>query len=212
MDNLEYLQQISQSNRPVAPSKQSQSPISMALIGKILLGGIVILALLIGISILANNRSNKSEDLTQQLYLRINNINGVVTSSTSQLKSSQLRSINVSLSGALTNTSNQLDLYGASITEEGSKVDPLAPSEAILAAESAHLANLNNTLTNAKLNGIFDRIYAAQIHLQVSLLLSMASELSSRAEDPALLQIIGQFYSSLSVIEASLDNYSNPSA
>ena len=208
MDNLEYLQQISQSNRPSAPAKQSRIPI--ALIGKILLGIIVVIALIAGISVLANNSSNKSEDLTQQFYLRVNNINQVATNYTRQLKSSQLRSINVSLTGALTNTSNQLSGYAATHNEDGKK-DPLAPKEEVLAAEAAAINGLNTTLTNAKLNGILDRIYANQIHLQVSLLLSMASELSNRTDDADLLQILAQFTSSLSVIEQSLDNYSNPS-
>lgn len=208
MDNLEYLQHISQSNRPVTPTKQTQIPI--ALIGKILLGGIVATALLIGISVLINNSSNKSEDLVQQLYLRINNISRTVTDNTRLLKSSQLRSISVSLTGALANTSNQLTNYATTHNEDGKK-DPLAPRDAILEVEANSINTLNTVLANAKLNGILDRTYAVQIHLQVSLLLSIASELASRTDDPELIQILQQFQSSLSVIEQSLDNYSNPS-
>lgn len=208
MDNLEYLQHISQSNRPVAPTKQTQIPI--ALIGKILLGGIVATALLIGISVLINNSSNKSEDLVQQLYLRINNISRTVTDNTRLLKSSQLRSISVSLTGALANTSNQLTNYATTHNEDDKK-DPLAPRDTILEVEANSINTLNTVLANAKLNGILDRTYAIQIHLQVSLLLSIASELTSRTDDPELIQILQQFQSSLSVIEQSLDNYSNPS-
>lgn len=209
MDNLEYLQHISQSNRPVAPVKKSK--ISIALIGKILLGGIVATALIIGVSVLLTNKSNKSEDLTQQLYLRINNINKTVTDNTRLLKSSQLRSISVSLSGTLTNTATQLSNYAAAHNEDGKK-DPLAPKTAILEVETTSINTLNTVLSNAKLNGLLDRTYAVQIHLQVSLLLSITSELINRSSDePDLLQILNQFQSSLSVIEQNLDNYSNPS-
>lgn len=209
MDNLEYLKHISQSNRPVAPAKKP-SKVSMALIGKILLGGLVATALIIGVSVLLTNSSNKSEDLTQQLYLRINNVNKVVTDDTRLLKSSRLRSISVSLSGALTNTSAQISNY-MSANNEDEKKDPLEPKAAILEVETNSINTLTTVLRNAKLNGILDRTYATQIHLQVSLLLSMASELANRTDDAALLQIVEQFHSSLSVIEQSLDNYSNPS-
>jgi serine kinase of HPr protein (carbohydrate metabolism regulator) len=66
-------------------------------------------------------------------------------------------------------------------------------------------------LNNAKLNGILDRVYANQIQLQVSLLVTFISQLEQRTKDTELLEIISQYQSNLIVIEQSLKDYSNPS-
>lgn len=206
MDNFEYLQKISQSNRPTA--KQSKmSKINGGLILKILLGGVLAGAVLIAIGIIINTGPARATDVAQQLYMRMANVNQVISTYNKNLKSSQLRSINYSLSGTITGTMPQLSSYIAS-TNSKSK-SPLTPPADIADQETKLNASVNAGLANAKLNGTLDRIYAAQIHMQVSLLMSLTSELLKRDQDPALSSILDPFFSNLVVIEDTLNSYSS---
>lgn len=205
MDNLEYLKHISASNRP-APKNAASSFLNSSIF-KIAIVGVVLFILLAAFGIMLGSLNSKPAELTEQLYLRTNSIGSVVAEYTPSLKSSRLRAIGSSLSSLLSSTSTKLSSYLAS----SSKSDKgYTPSEEATAAENAFLEDLNQSLTNAKLNGILDRAYENFIGLQVSLLLSQTSQLLARAKDPALVQILTSFESSLSAIHISLENYSNP--
>lgn len=208
MDNLEYLQQISKSNRPVAPA-QPTSKSNLSLIIKIAIGGIISFVAILILGIALGNMGAKSSDLAKQIYIRSNNLNSTITTYNRPLKSSRLRSISSSLSGTLVNTSNQLSNYLTSTSDDSKTA--LVPSEAITTSETELIDNLNTTLNNAKLNGILDRIYEHQIASQVSLLLTLESQLLGRSPDEPLLSIIQQSYASLSTIQTSLEEYDDPS-
>lgn len=208
MDNLEYLQQISKSNRPVAPA-QPTSKSNLSLIIKITIGGIISFVAILILGIALGNMGAKSSDLAKQIYIRSNNLNSTITTYNRSLKSSRLRSISSSLSGTLVNTSNQLSNYLTSTSDDSKTA--LVPSEAITTSETELIDNLNTTLNNAKLNGILDRIYEHQIASQVSLLLALESQLLGRSPDEPLLSIIQQSYASLSTIQTSLEEYDDPS-
>lgn len=206
MDNLEYLQKISQSNRPVKRTNPVKAKLLDTSIIKIALGGIVLFLLLMILGGMLSSLNAKPENLTKQLYTRTENLNSVLNTYNSSLKSSKLRSIGTSLSGVLTNSSNQLSVY---IMDEENNHELLKPDEVTLEAENLHLAELNTSLNNAKLNGILDRAYANQIGLEVSLLLSMISELSERAGDDRVLQdILTTYHNNLETIHNSFENYS----
>lgn len=210
MNNLEYLNHISQSNRPVKPVKQSK--ITGGLIAKILAGGVLATAILIAVGILMNSGSNKAVDVARQLYVRMDNVNKTISTFNKSLKSSQLRSINASLSGTLTATRNQLGQYLSADAKKGEK--PLVPSADVRKQEEAMFDGpngVNTKLTNAKLNGRLDRYYSAHIHLQVSLMMSMCAELLDRDHSSKLREIIEPFYSNLTLIEQTLDNYNSKS-
>lgn len=206
MDSLEYLNQISQSNRPIKPANKVKAKLLNGSIIKIALGGIVLFFLLMIIGSMLGNLNAKPENLTKQLYTRTINLNSTISTYGKTLKSSRLRSINSSLSAVLVNSSNQLSSY---IKGEETSSSVLLPDEETVAAEAQHIAQLDSSLNNAKLNGILDRIYASQIDLEVSLLLSMISELEERAKgDTKLITILSDYYSNLKVIHDSLEAYS----
>ena len=205
MDNLEYLNHIAQSNRPTRAARASAST---SLIIKILLAGLVLFFILLAIGSTLGNRTAKVSDLTKQLYVRTENLNSTLTTYNPHLKSSQLRAIGLSLSGTLTAASSQLSTYLNSVS---SSKNALVPNAEIAASEADVANALDQALENAKLNGILDRTYATQIQLQVSLILSMISQLSARADDEELSTILVNYLSSLIVVEESLENYSNPS-
>ena len=203
MDNLEYLNHIAQSNRPT----KRTSGASNSLILKVILGGLVLFILILSFGSMLGNKSTKSSDLVKQLYVRTTNLDSTLTSYNKSLKSSKLRAIGISLSGILASASSQLSAY---ISSTDSSKNALQPNEQITAEEAENINALNLSLENAKLNGILDRTYTTQVHLQVSLLLSMISQLSSRNDDEALSAILGNYISNLAVIEQSFQEYSNP--
>ena len=206
MNNLEYLNEISKANRPTSPAKKS--PVNFGLIFKILLGATVVTALLMALVVLVNNGATRATDLTQQLYVRMTNVNKIISTYNGSLKSSQLRSINYSLSGTLTGTSAQISAYLTS-TSESKKSSALTPPSSIASSEAALDAQINATLSRAKLNGILDRIYSAQVQMQVSLMMSITSEILARDKDPTLTEILNNFYSNLHVISESLSSYTS---
>ena len=203
MDNLEYLNHIAQSNRPV--KRTSGAPISLII--KILLGGLVLFVLILRFGSMLGGKSTKSSDLVKQLYVRTTNLDSTINSYNKSLKSSKLRAIGISLSGILTSASSQLSAY---ISSTDSSKNALQPNEQITAEEAENINALNLSLENAKLNGILDRTYVTQIHLQVSLLLSMVSQLSSRNDNETLNAILESYISNLAVIEQSFQDYSSP--
>lgn len=204
MNNLEYLNQISQETRPTSTKKSN--PLSLVI--KIAVGGIAAFLFIICVGVVLNAGKSSPTDLTKQLYVRTANLNTTLTTYNKSLKSSQLRAIGTSLNGVLTGASASLSNY---LLPEGGEKGDLNPPEKLLATETTTDEELNTALNNAKLNGILDRVYANQIQLQVSLLIAFISQLAPRTKDSALLDIIDQYQSNLYVIEQSLESYSNPS-
>lgn len=206
MDNFEYLNQISQANRPVKHSFKSSTNPKTGLIIKLSVAGVVLFFLLMAIGSMLGSLGHKSNDLTKQIYLRSTNLNSVLTTYNRDLKSSQLRAIGTSLSAILTNASNQLSVY---LTKNGKDKNALALDEKTTAQENTLIEELNFSLTNAKLNGVLDRYYDNQIGLQVSLLLAQTSKLLARTKDASLISIISDLHSSLETIHQSIEAYSS---
>lgn len=206
MDNFEYLNQISQANRPVKHSFKSSTNPKTGLIIKLSVAGVVLFFLLMAIGSMLGSLGHKSNDLTKQIYLRSTNLNSVLTTYNRDLKSSQLRAIGTSLSAILTNASNQLSVY---LTKNGKDKNALALDEKTTAQENTLIEELNFSLTNAKLNGVLDRYYDNQIGLQVSLLLAQTSKLLARTKDASLISIISNLHSSLETIHQSIEAYSS---
>lgn len=206
MDNFEYLNQISQSNRPTHHSVKP-SGANKPLLIKLTVGGVVLFFLLMALGAMLGNLGGKTTELTKQIYVRSTNLNTAIGTYNRSLKTPKLRAIGVSLSSVLTNASNQLSSY-LSARDSSSKT-ALTPSEETAASEAALLAELDFSLTNAKLNGILDRVYDNQIGLQVSLLLSQVSELLARTKDSDLINILTPFQSSLQTIHQDIEAYSS---
>ncbi len=204
MNNLEYLNQISQSSRPVSTKKTASSKFPIALIAKIIGIGLAVLMVILLIGGVISNINSRVPELTKQVYTRSVNLDKTLKTYNKLLKSSRLRSIGSSLDATLTGTQNQLETYLES--KYGKKAT--TPKDSILEEETNMTEKLERNLTNARLNGILDRMYKNQIEYQVSLLLSMCSELETRAKDEELLKIITQMDSNLTTIQESFEAYS----
>ncbi len=204
MNNLEYLNQISQSSRPVSTKKTTSSKFPVALIAKIVGIGLAIFMVILLIGGIISNVNSRIPELTKQIYTRSINLDKTLKTYNKLLKSSRLRSIGSSLDAILTSSQNQLENY----LESKYGKQATTPKNSILEEETTMTEKLERNLTNARLNGILDRMYKNQIEYQVSLLLSMCSELEARAKDDALLEIITQMDSNLTTIQESFETYS----
>lgn len=204
MNNLEYLNHISQTSRPVARKPAGPKP---GLIPKILLGGLIALGVILVISFIINLTKPDTEKYVNQVYYRTTSLNSVLENYNRDLKSSDLRAIANSLSGALTGATSSLDAYYAEIGQKTGNY-----SEDFLAEESPTYTKLEADLRSAKLNGLLDRIYVAQIQLQVSLLLTLIAQTYERAKDPYLLQTLNTYSTNLALIKQKLETYSSPGA
>lgn len=206
MDNLEYLNKISQSNRPVKRTMRQGNP-KTGLIIKLSAAGVVLFFLLMALGSMLGNLGTKSKELTKQVYIRTTNLNSVVTTYNRNLKSSRLRAIGSSLTSVLTNASNQLSAY---LVGNGKDKNALVPSDTkVTESEAILIQELNNSLNNAKLNGVLDRYYDNQVGLQVSLLMAQVSELLARTKDLELTTILTNFHSSLETIHQSIEAYAS---
>lgn len=207
MDNFAYLNQISKSaHAKSTPTKKSGGLLSKFSIGKIALIGIVGFFLLMALGGLLGSINNKPKELSKQIYLRSTNLSSVLTTYNPSVKSSRLRSISVSLITVLNHTSSQLSAY---IGGEKYKEEDLLPKKKTAESETALTEELELSLNNAKLNGILDRIYENQLTLQVSLLLSLTSQLLARTKDESLISILSPFYYSLETIHNNLESYTS---
>ena len=207
MDNFAYLNEISASNRPVKNPAAAPKSLKTATIVKIVAAGAVLFFLLMAVGALVGNLKGKTDSLLKQLYLRTTNMSTIMEDYNRDLKSSDLRSLAASLAGTLTNATNQLaGVMGAEDPEDA------APDAATTEEETAVLNELNTSLTNARLNGILDRAYANLVGLQVSLIMSMISELEARTDDVELLKVLSTYRGNLEVLHQGFEAYDDPGA
>ena len=207
MDNFAYLNEISASNRPVKNPAAAPKSLKTAIIVKIVAAGAVLFFLLMAVGALVGNLKGKTDSLLKQLYLRTTNMSTIMEDYNRDLKSSDLRSLAASLAGTLTNATNQL--AGVMGTEDP---EDAAPDAATTEEETAVLNELNTSLTNARLNGILDRAYANLVGLQVSLIMSMISELEARTDDAELLKVLSTYRGNLEVLHQGFEAYDDPGA
>ena len=137
------------------------------------------------------------------------NLSNTLQTYNPMIKSSQLRSLGASLSSTLNNSSTQIANY---FTELDLEDEERTPSPSIQDEETLISDNLNATLYNAQLNGLLDRTYLNQITLQISLLLSLETQISSKTNDEELLYIISLSTSNLEVILNNFNNFSDRSS
>ena len=207
MDNFAYLNEISASNRPVKNPVAAPKSLKTATIVKIVAAGAVLFFLLMAVGALVGNLKGKTDSLLKQLYLRTTNMSTIMEDYNRDLKSSDLRSLAASLAGTLTNATNQLaGVMGAEDPEDA------APDAVTTEEETAVLNELNTSLTNARLNGILDRAYANLVGLQVSLIMSMISELEARTDDAELLKVLSTYRGNLEVLHQGFEAYDDPGA
>ena len=205
MDGQQYLDQISQTNRPV---KQSGGGLNKILTSKIFIVGTVGLVLLILIIILGSmiGGGKKSvKELGYELILHLDNTSAVIKEYQSDVKSSRLRANSASLDGVLSNTRSQVNTV---LTDElgfSEKKDASDTAEEEAAAVSEEL---KNELFEAKINGILDRIYAHKMAYEISMFLAEEEQILENTSNENLINAVNTSHESLTNLYDKFNDFS----
>lgn len=200
MNNVDYLNQISASTKPTTKSNSllSSKPLIIGLIAAAVLSIIIIIVGII------NNNSTSDTSLLTQLGLRLDNLNAAIETYNPHIKSSSLRSSGVSLASVLESTSLNLK----PILEQ-EKIDLDKADKKVLESETTLSDSFNNSLEAGKLNGILDRTYASEMALQISLLISLESELYNHTKDDSLKSILSSSFDNLKTLYPNFNDFSD---
>ncbi len=167
---IDYLDSISS-----VPKGAKQGPSDKLFFGAIV--GALLVALIIGVlAFLATGTSTKDDFAT--LSVRLANLQTVADEAQDNIVSGDLRATNTSLSLVLTNANRDIEETLTAYELSASKPDPK-----IAAAESTE--ELSERLEDARLNAIFDRIYAREMTYQLETMLILIEQIQERADSSA---------------------------
>lgn len=205
MDGQQYLNQISQSNRPAAGGGGKLANIlhsKFFIVGAIGVG-LLIVILIIG-AMLGGGEDKSPKSLSYALYLHLDNDAAVIKDYQSSLKSSKLRSSSASLESVFSGTKSQLEEYmKAKYNFKAKDISKGMTQEATLAKDA-----LANSLFEAKINGILDRTYAHKMAYEISLVMAEEATLANSAKDATLQELLETSYGSLTNLYDEFENFS----
>ena len=170
MDNLAYLNQISQNNKPKKRSFFSKKWVKPAVF--ILLSLAILIPIISGIS---NLISSRETDFLPRLNYRVSNLSRLIYNYSSRVKSSTLRNESASLSAILTDLNTNLPLY----YDDPSK----SLSNEIITEEISYYTTAKASIDNGIINGYLDRNYARQIAYYIKIILTLIDEASEKTNN-----------------------------
>lgn len=208
VSNAEYLNQIAAENRALKaqPVKTfGNINISPNMIKWGIIGTVAFFVILF-IGSLLSGGTDREKELIDQIVLRTSNISTSINNYNPHVKSSDLRSMSTSLSAVLSEVNLNLTNYKT----ENYPEDKSSESDPLYVSETEFNAILVNDLEVARLSGRLDRIYAREYSYQISMLLSLESELYSRTDSTQLQSYLTSSTNNLKLIQSQLDSYSSP--
>lgn len=201
MDGESYLNEISKTVKPVKPGKGA---FLRAKWFKFVLVAVVAFVLIMIVGGVLGGIRDSVKNKTIELILRIDNVGKTVNDYKSSLKSSDLRSSSVSLTGILSDTSNKLTAYAT----ENLQYVPSKVSKNLTEAETLHNDELSQALFNAKINGLLDRTFTHKMIYETALILNMESSLYDATSNAQLKEILSSSYDSLKVLYDNFNEFS----
>ncbi|MFZ1250318.1 MAG: hypothetical protein WAR37_02635 [Candidatus Microsaccharimonas sp.] len=172
---LDYLNQIA----PQAP-KTSRFGLNLR---TIIIAAIAAILLVVILVVIANSIGGSRKEPWEQLAARLTVTGDVVNTSSSEIKNSQLRSLNSDIKLYITNTQRDLAVPLASLD-----INPSKLTKEIVAAENA--TGITERLEDGRLNAKFDSTYAREMTYQLATILALLQKLystSSKADTKAFL-------------------------
>ena len=178
--SIDYLNQIA----PQAPKKMGFSRMQYILIAVV--GLVVVLTIIFGVVIASSNSTNPEN----QLAARLIGTEKIVGDAQTQLKSSQLRTLNSNLKIYLTNTNRDI---AAPLLKSGVNVAKL--DKTVLASEAG--ADITTRLENARLNAVYDRTYAREISYQLGTIVALMRQVNTSTHSVSLKTFLNDAYKNL---------------
>ena len=184
MNNKDYLNQIASEARPLekkAPGFLGKT-LNLSMKQLKIIGAIIasmVLVLIIGL-IATSGNSNSERGYVDAAYLRSNDLSSIIDSYRTQIRSSNLRSISMSLKSVLSETS--FILVNALVSDFGVKEPNKSFKNSTIEKETAVMGELTSALEVARLNALLDRVYAHEMTYQISLLISLETDVINRTK------------------------------
>lgn len=202
MDNKTYLQQISNSNRPV--KKTGLGDIFSSKLTKIVLISVAALFVVIILGSLLSGGSSNLQGKTISLKVHFDKLIETLETYQPYVKSSDLRGASASLSSISKTASSDLTEYlTAKYNFKENHID-----KSIEEKEAALFDILNQELFEGKINGLLDRTFARKIAQEISTLTARESEIFNKSNDNTLRNILKTSYDSLENLYNSFNEFS----
>ncbi|MBR5408535.1 hypothetical protein IK112_01130 [Candidatus Saccharibacteria bacterium] len=207
MNNKDYLDKIAAENRALKPKGKGifgalNIPPTLA---KVLIGGAILVAIMMIVGMIVGGGDKNSErDLVDKISLRTKNMLTIISDYNKQVKSSELRSYGSSLSAVLNETNYAVN----AILKETFEVKNSKPQkESTETDESAILEEMGQTLENARLNGILDRVYAREMAYRIATLIVLEQETIDKTKKSNLVDALTSSMTNLDQLHDKFDNF-----
>jgi len=162
-------------------------------------GGGLLLAIIVGIFALTSSNTGPTQKM-QTLAARLTTLHDISDKAQKSIKSSDLRSINSSLTIILTNANRDiaapLSKVGVDVTKLDSKVK---------SAEDG--ATLSQTLENARLNAVYDRTYAREMAYQLETVVALMQEIYSSTNSKSLKEFLESTNTNLDPLKTQFNSF-----
>ena len=201
MNNVDYLNSISNKNKQQTTSGKSLLDNKIFRIAAIAIAAFAIISIVF--SILGDIR-NRPRTYLEQLNLRTISLSEVTEEYNDSLKSPEIRSAGVSFAATIKGLSaNLADVYKANGISDKSS------SSAINDIEAKNTEDMNTTLEYGRINGILDRTYAHEMAYQTSLLIAIIETAQGVVTNPDTLDALDNTKTSLEQLHSMFDNFSD---
>ena len=161
------------------------------------------LTVIVAIIIIIAGMTQKSNDIVQ-LAARLNSVNSTVDTTKNKIKSSDLRATNSELKIYLTNTIRDL---GTILSAKNIKIDKLESKYTKLESNEDLLLRLED----ARLNAVYDRIYAREMAtwLEKTLIMMQDSYDLTPKNNTKTRDFLNNAYSNLDPLQSAFENFNN---
>lgn len=195
-ESAEYLNEISPVSKKAKASFLWNKPI---LIGGILL----VVTVFVILAMLASNLSSAGTKPMKTLSARLTATADTATQANKNIKSTQLRALNSSLSMYLTNTNRD---FVEILTLN--KIQAKSIDKSIITAESN--TKTLATLEDARLNAVYDRVYVIEMNTQLEKILLLMRQINSSTKSVKTKKFLDSAIKNLEPIQKQFADYNSP--
>lgn len=201
MNNMDYLSQITGAVQGSNKGNGGQKLLTPLMI-KIIVVGVVLFVLLLVVGGMLGGLASKAADLAKQIDVRMTNLIALEDTYGKEVKSPKLRALGDTMNGVMTDTTQKL----TALLNETEKFDVSKPTGKFADEEAKTSEELGVAFENAWLNGQLDEVFVREMSYQVTVLLSMESEVLERTQNEELQGIMNKSTEDLQIIQSNLNN------
>lgn len=204
MDDKAYLDSIS---KQVRPEKKSVGGLLGSPLIKVVIGGVVAIILIIVLSSVFGGGGGGGGIKEKSIALKYHIDYTLVAIEDYQpsVKSSKLRSSSASLASILSNMSRDLTNY---LVDKYGFKDSAKENNKYKDKAQTHQTTLRNSLFNAKISGMLDRIYAHEMAHEIELIMAEEAAVYEKISDEKIKASLESTYTSLKNLYPDFDDFS----